>query len=161
LTKPLPGLTADQLAECIEGLEEFEEVETVAEGLGPVFNRKSCAECHAVPRVAGSEPNVGVARETRIGGPKGEPLEDVGGPLLQQRDISLPGCNLVGTVRTTTCRGKEVNPLTRHPPQTLAFIDRTGRAWGAAPATQRPCSTRSVGTPEAKPTHDACAGGSP
>jgi hypothetical protein len=110
LTKPLPGLTADQLAECIEGLEEFEEVETVAEGLGPVFNRKSCAECHAVPRVAGSEPNVGVARETRIGGPKGEPLEDVGGPLLQPRDISLPGGNLVGTVRTTTCRGKEVDP---------------------------------------------------
>jgi hypothetical protein len=103
------------LAECIEGLEEFEEVETVAEGLDPVFNGKSCAECHAVPSVVGSEPHVGVARERRIGGPKGEPLEDVGGPLLQQRVISLPGCNLVGTVRTTTCRGKEVNPTTRHP----------------------------------------------
>jgi CxxC motif-containing protein (DUF1111 family) len=98
LTKPLPGLTAEELADFNDGLEEFEEVETVAEGLGPVFNGKSCAECHAVPSVGGSEPNVGVARETRIGGPNGEPLEGVGGPLLQQRAISLPGCHLVGEV---------------------------------------------------------------
>src|SRR5215468_9519252 len=72
------------------------EVETIAEGLGPVFNGKSCGECHAVPSVGGSEPNLGVARETRIGGPNGDPLENVGGPLLQQRAISLPGCNLQG-----------------------------------------------------------------
>jgi CxxC motif-containing protein (DUF1111 family) len=87
LTKPLPGLTAEELADFDEGLEEFEEVETVAEGLGPVFNGKSCAECHAVPSVGGSEPNLGVARETRIGGLNGDPLERVGGPLLQQRSI--------------------------------------------------------------------------
>jgi len=43
------------------------EVETIEDGLGPVFNGKSCGECHAVPSVGGSEPNVGVARETRIG----------------------------------------------------------------------------------------------
>jgi hypothetical protein len=97
--------------------EEFEEVETVAEGLGPVFHGKSGAEGHAVPSVGGSEPHVGVAREARLGGPQGEPLKDVGGPGLQPRVISLPGGNLVGTVRTTTCRGKEVNPLTRHPPR--------------------------------------------
>jgi CxxC motif-containing protein (DUF1111 family) len=106
LTKPLPGLTAEELADFDEGLEEFEEVETVAEGLGPVFNGKSCAECHSVPSVGGSEPNVGVARETRIGrlfNGVFDPLDgsvsvDRGGGLLQQRAINLPGCSLNGEV---------------------------------------------------------------
>jgi CxxC motif-containing protein (DUF1111 family) len=62
-----------------------------------VFNGKSCAECHAVPSVGGSEPNVGVARATRIGrtiNGKFDPLVNEGGPLLQQRVVSLPGCTL-------------------------------------------------------------------
>jgi CxxC motif-containing protein (DUF1111 family) len=80
------------------GCDEFMEVETIDDGLGPVFNGKSCAECHAVPSVGGSEPNVGVARETRIGGLHGDQLVRSGGPLLQQRAISLPGCNLKGEV---------------------------------------------------------------
>ena len=67
LTNPLPGLTPAQLGDFNDGLEEFMEEETPEDGLGPVFNGKSCAECHAVPSVGGFEPNVGVARETRIG----------------------------------------------------------------------------------------------
>ncbi len=67
LTTPLVGLTTAQRADFNAGLAEFQAVETIAEGLGPVFNGKSCAECHAVPSVGGSEPNLGVARETRIG----------------------------------------------------------------------------------------------
>src|SRR5262245_40271065 len=38
LTNPLPGLTEPYLTEFNDGRDEFEEVETVAEGLGPVFN---------------------------------------------------------------------------------------------------------------------------
>jgi CxxC motif-containing protein (DUF1111 family) len=109
LTKPLPGLTAAQLAAFNAGLEDFEEKETPEAGLGPVFNGTSCAECHAVPSVGGVEPNVGVARETRIGtrvndvfdpldgmGPSGV---NAGGGLLQQRAISLPGCtSLTGEI---------------------------------------------------------------
>jgi CxxC motif-containing protein (DUF1111 family) len=108
LTNPLPGLTQEQLDDFEDGLDEFTEVERVDEGLGPVFNGKSCAECHNVPSVGGSEPNVGVARETRIGRMFNgvfDPLDgsvlgsvDRGGPLLQQRAISLPGCNLKGEV---------------------------------------------------------------
>jgi CxxC motif-containing protein (DUF1111 family) len=67
LTNPLPGLTTAQLADFNAGLAEFSDVETIADGLGPVFNGKSCAECHAVPSTGGSEPNLGVSRETRIG----------------------------------------------------------------------------------------------
>ena len=33
------------------GLDEFEEKETMEEGLGPVFNGTSCAECHSVPSI--------------------------------------------------------------------------------------------------------------
>src|SRR5215510_11717479 len=99
LTNPLPGLTTAQLADFNAGLVEFTEEETIADGLGPVFNGKSCAECHAVPSTGGSEPNLGVARETRIGrrvGGQFDPLDgsasaNKGGGLLQQRAISLPG----------------------------------------------------------------------
>ena len=79
-------------------------METIEEGLGPVFNGKSCAECHAVPSMGGSEPNVGVARETRISrifNGRFDPLDgsvsvNRGGGLLQQRAIDVPGCTAEG-----------------------------------------------------------------
>jgi CxxC motif-containing protein (DUF1111 family) len=104
LAKPLPGVLpgSDEEKAFFAGCDEFMEVETIEDGLGPVFNGKSCAECHAVPSVGGVEPNQGVARETRIGRllPDGrfDPLDgsvsslDRGGPLLQQRAINLQGC---------------------------------------------------------------------
>jgi CxxC motif-containing protein (DUF1111 family) len=103
LPASLPGLTPEEVDRFNEGLAEFMEEETPEEGLGPVFNGKSCAECHAVPKVGGSEPNVGVARETRIGtldkNGKFDPMESAGGGLLQQRAVSLPGCRqLTGEV---------------------------------------------------------------
>jgi CxxC motif-containing protein (DUF1111 family) len=106
LTNPLPGLTKAEGDAFMAGLEDFLEVETVEDGLGPVFNGKSCAECHAVPSVGGSEPNAGVARETRIGrlfNGVFDPLDgsvsvNRGGGLLQQRAINLPGCRLKGEV---------------------------------------------------------------
>ena len=106
LTNPLPGLTSAQLVAFNDGLEEFEEVDTIEEGLGPVFNGKSCAECHAVPSTGGSEPNVGVARETRISrifNGRFDPLDgsvsvDRGGQLLQQRAIAVEGCTAKGEV---------------------------------------------------------------
>jgi CxxC motif-containing protein (DUF1111 family) len=106
LTNPLLGLTPAQLGDFNAGLAEFGAAEAIDEGLGPVFNGKSCAECHAVPSTGGSEPNQGVARETRIGrifNGKFDPLDgsvsvNRGGPLLQQRAINLPGCDLKGEV---------------------------------------------------------------
>src|SRR5438132_13373597 len=42
------GFTADQLAfDADRGV--FEEVETIGDGLGPVYNAQSCAECHQNP----------------------------------------------------------------------------------------------------------------
>jgi hypothetical protein len=49
----LRGLTAEQQQAFDEGLDEFLEVETIEEGLGPVFNGPSCVGCHGNPAVGG------------------------------------------------------------------------------------------------------------
>lgn len=51
---PLPAITAKDFELFRLGLEDFTEVENPDEGLGPVFNGRSCAECHSVPRIGGS-----------------------------------------------------------------------------------------------------------
>ena len=60
---PLPGITASEFSEFRLGLEDFTEVETAEDGLGPAFNGTSCAACHNVPAVGGSS----VVVETRAG----------------------------------------------------------------------------------------------
>jgi CxxC motif-containing protein (DUF1111 family) len=50
---PLPGVTAAEFEEFRLGLDDFLEVETAEEGLGPAFNGTSCAACHSVPAVGG------------------------------------------------------------------------------------------------------------
>jgi CxxC motif-containing protein (DUF1111 family) len=54
----LDGLTTEQLAMFNAGLEEFEDEETVKDGVGPRFNFVSCAGCHAQPAVGGTSPAV-------------------------------------------------------------------------------------------------------
>src|SRR5262245_2106962 len=46
---PLPDLPAPLLSAFEEGRQRFAAEETVATGLGPLFNARSCAACHAVP----------------------------------------------------------------------------------------------------------------
>jgi CxxC motif-containing protein (DUF1111 family) len=86
LGDPLPNLTQSQLTDFSNGLDEFENVETVASGLGPIFNDISCANCHARPAIGGSSDQL----ETRFGRmDKGvfDPLTEMGGSLLQSRAI--------------------------------------------------------------------------
>ncbi len=58
---PLPGITGGDFEDFRLGLEDFTEVETVEDGLGPAFNGSSCAVCHSVPAIGGS----GVVAEVR------------------------------------------------------------------------------------------------
>jgi len=58
---PLPGLSPVEFEEFRVGLEDFKEVETTDDGLGPAFNGTSCAACHNVPAVGG----IGLVLETR------------------------------------------------------------------------------------------------
>jgi CxxC motif-containing protein (DUF1111 family) len=51
---PLPGLTPLEFAEFRLGLDDFLEVESAEEGLGPAFNGASCAVCHHSPAIGGA-----------------------------------------------------------------------------------------------------------
>lgn len=80
LGDPIAGIGAAEFERFRLGLEDFLEVEDSEEGLGPVFNGRSCAECHAVPRIGGSgtimEPRAGIRR------PDGRFEEMAGGTLF-------------------------------------------------------------------------------
>jgi CxxC motif-containing protein (DUF1111 family) len=67
---PLAGVTPVEFEEFRLGLDDFLEVETADEGLGPAFNGASCAVCHSVPAVGGTS----AIAEVRAGkrGPRGE-----------------------------------------------------------------------------------------
>ena len=60
---PLPGITPREFSEFRLGLDDFTEVETAEEGLGPAFNGTSCAVCHNLPVIGGG----GVILEVRAG----------------------------------------------------------------------------------------------
>jgi CxxC motif-containing protein (DUF1111 family) len=90
LGEPLARLTSEERQAFEDGLEAFQEAEEPEEGLGPVFNGRSCAECHQAGAIGGSGTNIGIARVTRIGGLRGgaySDLEDLGGPVLQARSL--------------------------------------------------------------------------
>ncbi len=83
---PLPGLTAAQSADFTEGRDDFREDEEVLDGLGPVFNDRSCVACHNVP-AAGGGSNRTVTRIARRVNGAFDPLTNLGGMLLQDRAI--------------------------------------------------------------------------
>ena len=60
---PLGGLTPREFSEFRMGLDDFLEVETAEEGLGPAFNGTSCAVCHNIPAIGGG----GLILEVRAG----------------------------------------------------------------------------------------------
>ena len=84
---PIAGLSGADLARFNAGMTGFLEVETVAEGLGPVFNEASCATCHNGP-VGGTTGRA----ETRFGkwqNGQFNPLASLGGSLIQDHAIGL------------------------------------------------------------------------
>jgi len=92
---PLPGITAGEFEEFRLGLEDFTEVETVEDGLGPAFNGSSCAVCHSVPSIGGA----GVVAEVRAArrDEHGEfvELEPSSGSLFQIFSIPTHTCQPV------------------------------------------------------------------
>ena len=67
---PLPGITPVEFEEFRLGQEDFLEVETAEEGLGPAYNATSCAVCHSVPAVGGASAIAEIRAARR--GPRGE-----------------------------------------------------------------------------------------
>jgi CxxC motif-containing protein (DUF1111 family) len=68
--EPLAGVTPVEFEEFRLGQDDFLEVETSDEGLGPAYNGTSCGVCHSVPAVGGSG-NVAEVRAAKRG-PRGE-----------------------------------------------------------------------------------------
>jgi CxxC motif-containing protein (DUF1111 family) len=93
---PLPGLPDHILAQFQAGKLKFMEVQTPASGLGPVFNGRSCAECHSNPAVGGSSDIRVIRFGTRGEGGRFDPLLNLGGPNHQKFSVGgeLPGCSL-------------------------------------------------------------------
>ena len=67
--QPIVGLSAGQLLNFNAGRTAFEEVDDVADGLGPRFNLDSCVGCHAQPSTGGTSPAVNpqISAATRNG----------------------------------------------------------------------------------------------
>ena len=92
---PLLGVTPVEFEEFRLGLDDFLEVETAEEGLGPAYNGTSCAVCHSVPAVGGTSS----IAETRAGrrGPRGEfiPLDASGESLFQLFSVPSHACQAI------------------------------------------------------------------
>ena len=87
LGQPLAGLSAAELAAFNEGGVEFRNVETVAGGLGPIFNDVSCVACHDAGGTGGASRRT-VTRFGRTVNGVFDPLDSQGGSLLQERSIN-------------------------------------------------------------------------
>lgn len=84
---PLDGLTAVETLAFEAGREEFEAVETVEGGLGPIFNDSSCVACHSAASTGGASAR-SVTRFGRLSNGQFDPLEQLGGSLLQAQAIN-------------------------------------------------------------------------
>jgi CxxC motif-containing protein (DUF1111 family) len=111
---PLPGLTEEQLARFRAGKEGFEEEEGDVDGIGPVFNARSCVACHNGPATGGSSQvistRIGAIRDGRF-----DPLLEFGGPTIQTQGIvGLRGFQFKGEVvpkQATIVAERRANPL--------------------------------------------------
>jgi CxxC motif-containing protein (DUF1111 family) len=107
---PLAGITASQLARFQAGVAEFDNAETISDGLGPVFNAPlvggkdvtsvSCATCHADPVSGGGSSTQFETRFGRVTSGVFDPLASLGGSLIQNQGIGNGpwGFNFVGEV---------------------------------------------------------------
>jgi CxxC motif-containing protein (DUF1111 family) len=80
---PQAGLTALQLADFMDGQDDFKHAETAATGLGPIYNNVSCAACHSSPSVGGAS-DLRVTRYGRSVNGVFDPLTAKGGTLLHE-----------------------------------------------------------------------------
>jgi CxxC motif-containing protein (DUF1111 family) len=89
LGEPLADLTREQYAQFQEGKKVFEREFEPKDGLGPLFNSVSCAECHERPALGGIGDEVEI-HATRFVAPNlCDPLFQQGGPVIQQNATPL------------------------------------------------------------------------
>ena len=92
---PLPGVTPAEFEEFRLGLDDFLEVETADEGLGPAFNGTSCAACHNVPAIGGISPVAEVRAGHRSSTGAFRPAVAAGDTLFHLFSIPTHSCQPV------------------------------------------------------------------
>ncbi|HEY9724470.1 MAG TPA: di-heme oxidoredictase family protein [Oscillatoriaceae cyanobacterium] len=108
--QPIPGLTAEQVAQFNRGRQLFEHRFAPSEGLGPLYNQVSCATCH------GSFPDTGsgsIDTNMLVGGfSKGEvtSLVEAGGPAVRLHAID--GVPLEGIPMDAKFISQRISPPT-------------------------------------------------
>ena len=154
---PLPGVTPVEFEEFRLGLDDFLEVETAEEGLGPAYNGTSCGVCHSVPAVGGTS----TIAEVRAGrrGPRGEfiPLDASGESLFQLFSVPSHACHAIIPSEATIVARRVPIPLfgaglvEAIPDDTLLALedpydlDRDGVSGRAARIVDRASGERRVG----------------
>jgi CxxC motif-containing protein (DUF1111 family) len=107
---PINGLTAREFEFFTAGKTSFEEVDGVAEGLGPRMNLDSCGGCHAQPATGGTSPfvNPQVAFASKDGGTDRVPFFITrNGPVREARFKFNPdGTRDGGVHNTATITGR-------------------------------------------------------
>jgi CxxC motif-containing protein (DUF1111 family) len=89
LGEPLAGLTPDQQAQFAAGKRVFQRVFTPEDGLGPLFNANSCAECHEKPATGGVGDEIEVQATRFSATNMCDALFPQGGPVIQQHATPL------------------------------------------------------------------------
>ena len=100
----IAGLTARQLEFFTAGQDEFEDVDRVADGLGPRMNLDSCRGCHVHPATGGTSPseNPQVAFAAKDGGTDRVPFFiTLNGPIREARFKFNPDGSRDGGVHNT------------------------------------------------------------
>jgi CxxC motif-containing protein (DUF1111 family) len=85
---PLPGLVGYQAEYFQIGKEDFEEVEDVADGMGPRMNLDSCVGCHSQPATGGTSPAINPQIAFASGGSDSvPPFLSLNGPVREARFV--------------------------------------------------------------------------
>jgi CxxC motif-containing protein (DUF1111 family) len=99
--QPLPGLSQNQLTFFDASKDVFEEVDAVADGLGPRFNLDGCSGCHSQPAIGGSAPSVNpqVTVANKAGADNIIPsFITANGPIREARFVSDGGVHQLFTI---------------------------------------------------------------
>lgn len=84
LGEPLANLTPQERAQFEEGRKVFERIFEPKDGLGPLFNSVSCAECHESPVLGGGGDEIEVHATRFVAPDLCDALFQEGGPVIQQ-----------------------------------------------------------------------------
>src|SRR4029078_8280768 len=108
---PLQGITPVEFEEFRLGLDDFMEVESAEEGLGPAFNATSCAACHNVPAIGGAGTIAEMRAGRRDSAGRFHPLHASGEPLFHLFSIPMHGCQPIVPAEATIFARRVPIPL--------------------------------------------------